>query len=161
MEIIATYSVCGKPGVKFIKGPKPNFLPKNQVLSKKTFKGIIGKAKKQNVILESKKYIEYQKQNPQVTYSDIAKKFHTNKVRVCRLIQLFQNLTPEIKNFISAQNNPDFNWHFSERKLRELTALETNDEKLKRFEKMVENFNHENNSPLAFQRGALILRPDF
>lgn len=139
-EIIATFAVYGKPGVKFMRGPKPDYLPKNQVLSDKKFQGMMGKTKKQNVILEAQKYIEHLEQNPHVTYSDIATKFHTNKVRVCRLIQLFQNLPPEIKNFISAQNNPDFNWHFSERKLRELTAIETKNEKIKSFEEMVKNF---------------------
>jgi len=96
-EIIAIYCIRDRRGVKFLKCPKPDFLPKNKVLSKKKFQGLIGKDKKQNVIIEAQEYIEYLAQNPNVTYSGIATKYHTNKVRVCRLIQIFQSLPPEIK----------------------------------------------------------------
>ena len=71
-EIIAIFAVYGKPGVKFLKGPKPCFLPKNLILSDKKFKGLMGKSKKQNVAIEAQKYTDYLNQNPSLTYTDIA-----------------------------------------------------------------------------------------
>ena len=98
---------------------------------------MIGKSKKQNVIIEAQSYITYLEQNPRVTYSDIATKFQTNKVRVCRLIKLYKNIPSEIRDYISEQNHPDFIWHFSELKLREMTNLKTLNKKIESFQKMI------------------------
>jgi len=158
-EIIAIYSVCGNPDVRFLRGPKPDYLPKNKVSSKRNQKSLLFKSKKQNPIAEAKKINKFIEDHQNPTYECISEKFGVNRARISQMVSLLKNIPSEITDYVEKQSNPNFLCFFTERKLRKLTTLITDTEKIDAFRKMIASFNEKNNVSLVFERGAVIIRP--
>ncbi len=85
-----------------------------------------------NPILLSMQFVEYLERNPGSTYDDLGDKFQISKARVCQIIALVKKLPGEIMNYLLTADDTDMAY-FTERKLRELTTLETDIEKINRF----------------------------
>lgn len=119
------------------KGKKPDYLPANKILSQKEWQFYSNRQKRKNPILEGYKYLEYLESHSGITYKDVAEKFKVSKARVSQMIALVTRLPKEILDYLV--NNESVNsYYFTERKLRPLTLMESDDDKLRKFDEMKE-----------------------
>ena len=73
------------------------------------------------------------------TYETIAKKHDVTRARICQMIALAKKLPNEISDLFIDSKNSDKLRHITERKLRPLTLMKSDDEKIAAFEKMILN----------------------
>ncbi len=86
--------------------------------------------------MEGYKYLEYLESNSDLTYRDAAENFNVTKARVCQMIALAKKLPKEITDFFIKENDSlDFSY-YTGRKLRPLTLLKSDKEKIERSERM-------------------------
>ena len=71
------------------------------------------------------------------TYESIAKKFGVTRARICQMIALAKRLPDEIIGVISDGKHQDKLQHITERKLRPITLMNTDAEKIAAFEKLM------------------------
>ncbi len=117
-------------------GNKPDFIPKNKIFTKRDYRSHLSKSKRKNPILEGYKYLEYLESDFNFTYRDVAKNFNVTKARVCQVIALVKKLPKQITDFFIKENETlDFSY-FTGRRLRPLTLLQSDKDKIERFEEM-------------------------
>ncbi|MGA1867710.1 MAG: hypothetical protein ACMUJM_04090 [bacterium] len=126
------------------KGQKKESIPKEKIFTQREWRHYLNQAIRKNPIIEGYKYFECLQESPDSTYSAVAEKFNISKARVCQMIALVIRLPREIIDFIVDKNDPQFLSHFTERKLRPLTLLEFDEEKVDRFKEMVESCSEKN-----------------
>lgn len=132
-EIIYCYFRYIKKQKRLLAGKKPKNFPTNKALSEKEWKSAKRKYSRKNPILEGKKYIEYLGSNPKFKYRDVAAKFGVTKPRVSQMIALVKKLPQEILDHFLAENVDAKLKNITERRLRPLTLLESDEDKIKRF----------------------------
>ena len=81
-------------------------------------------------------FLEYLNDNPGSTYNDIANEFGMSKARVCQMVALVKKLPIEITDYLMNTYEPEVLKHFTERRLRPLTLLASDDDKRKKFDEM-------------------------
>ena len=149
-EIIAIYTVRDRRGVKFQRGDKLDYLPQNTIFSDRNLRSIIYKRNKANPIKEAKRFKTFIDARKKPPYDYIAFTFGVSKARISQMLSLLKNLPPEIISFIENQSNPNFLCFFTERKLRELTKMSTNLEKINAFQELLDDFNKKHELSLNF-----------
>jgi len=82
--------------------------------------------------------IEYLNVHPNALYDDLSNGAGFTEVRVCQMIALCRRLPTEITDFLMNINEPEVLKHFTERRLRPLTLMVSDDEKINRFNQMKE-----------------------
>lgn len=95
---------------------------------------------KSNPIRKGFEFVQYLEDNPSVTYDDLASEVGISKARVCQMIALCRRLPEEITGYLVELDEPEVLKHFTERKLRPLTLLTTDDEKIRTFHDMKRDF---------------------
>lgn len=73
---------------------------------------------------------------PNTTYDDLAAEAGVTKARVCQMISLCKRLPAEITEFLMDAHEPEFLKYFTERRLRPLTQLASDDDKIRKFNEM-------------------------
>ena len=86
-------------------------------------------------------FVEYLNKNPNATYDDLSVDAGITKARVCQMIALYKRLPADITNFLINVNEPKILKHFTERRLRPLTLMDSDDEKIKEFMVIRESLN--------------------
>lgn len=81
-------------------------------------------------------FVEYLNKNPVTTYDDLSVDAGITKARVCQMIALCKRLPPEITDYLINTDEPEILKHFTERRLRPLTLLESDEDKIKKFDEM-------------------------
>jgi hypothetical protein len=119
------------------KGKTPEYIRKYKGLTKRERQSLLGKVKKKNPVLEGHRYIEFLEQNPGLTYKNVADEFNITKARVSQMIALVKKLPKEIIDFFMSNNDSLDLSYFTERKLRPLTLLKSDDAKVARFYELV------------------------
>lgn len=71
------------------------------------------------------------------TYAQAAEIVGVCRGRVFQLVSLVTRLPKEITDFLAANKDPVIRVHFSERRLRPLTLMESDEQKIKRFRAML------------------------
>lgn len=71
------------------------------------------------------------------TYAQAAEIVGVSRIRMFQLVSLITRLPREITDFLAANKDPVIRAHFSERRLRPLTLLESDEQKIKRFRAML------------------------
>jgi len=123
-----------------IFGEKPEFILPNKVPSGKEWQSYQNKSTPKNPILEAYKYIDFLKDHPGATYQDLANRYNISKARVCQMVALIKKLPQEIIDFLSdSSKNIEF---FTERRLRPLTHLVSDREKIKKFNEIKKKFTN-------------------
>ncbi len=108
----------------------------NKILTQRERRSHFNQAKRKNPILEANKYLEYLETHPALTYQDVAKKLGISKARVSQMIALVKKLPQEIIDYLTPKDDPEDPCHFTERKLRPLTLMESDEAKIERFREM-------------------------
>ena len=86
--------------------------------------------------MEANKYLEYLETHPALTYQDVAKKFGISKARVSQMIALVKKLPRAIIDCLIDKAEPENLCYFTERRLRPLTLMESDEAKIGRFREM-------------------------
>lgn len=81
-------------------------------------------------------FAQYLTDHPESTYDDLAGISGVSKARVCHMIALYKRLPDQITDYLMNTDEPEILKYFTERRLRPLTLLESNDEKINRFDEM-------------------------
>lgn len=89
----------------------------------------------QNPIEAGSRFLEYLNDHPESTYDDIAGVFGVSKARVCQMIALCNRLPGQITDYLLNADSGILK-HFTERRLRPLTLMASDDEKIDRFNEM-------------------------
>jgi len=116
-------------------GAKPPDLPSKKAPNQREWRRVNHGTYKGNPILEACKYADFLKEDAGATYDDAAVAFGVTKARVCQQIALLKKLPNQIIDAIASV--PGANQYITERKLRPLTLLATDEEKISRFEEML------------------------
>ena len=135
-ELITCYYRYKKKNRILCKGQKPDFIPANKIFTQKEWRSHINQSKRKNPILEGYKYLEYLENNSISTYRDVARKFNISKARVSQMIALVKKLPQEIIDYFTNKDEKPDLCYFTERKLRPLTLMESDEVKIKRFNEM-------------------------
>jgi hypothetical protein len=85
------------------------------------------------------------------TYDDIAADTGTTKARVCQMIALFRRLPSEITDYLMDTDDPETLKFFTERRLRPLTLMATDDDKITRFNEMIEAINTDFRGTISYK----------
>ena len=86
-------------------------------------------------------FVEYLNKNPNATYYDLSVDAGITKARVCQMIALYKRLPADITDFLMNVDEPNILKHFTERRLRPLTLMDSDDEKIKEFMVIRESLN--------------------
>ena len=114
----------------------------NQGLTRNSSKNLHGMSSEgqmpiwKNPVLEGQRYFNLHLSGDYPTYETIAKKFGVSRARICQMIALAKNLPDEITGLFSDSKYLTRLHHITERKLRLLTLMKSNSEKIKAFEKL-------------------------
>jgi hypothetical protein len=135
-ELITCYYRYKKKNRILCKGEKPDFIPANKIYTQKEWRSHIRQSKRKNPILEGYKYLQYLENTPNSTYRDVAEKFNISKARVSQMIALVIKLPQEIIDYLTNKDEKPDLCYFTERKLRPLTLLESNEAKIEKFNEM-------------------------
>ncbi len=92
-----------------------------------------------NPVLEGLRYLKLYHSGHYPTYETIAKKHDVTRARICQMIALAKKLPSEISDLFIDSKNSDKLRHITERKLRPITLMKSDDEKIAAFEKMISN----------------------
>ena len=87
------------------------------------------------------RFVEYLKDNPEATYDDLAADAGITKARVCQIVALCKRLPSEITEFLMNTKEPEILKYFSERRLRPLTQLASDEDKITKFYGMMETIS--------------------
>ena len=121
------------------KGQKPSIFPADKAITQRDrTRSLREKQGPTNAVLTGFRFVEHLNDNPQATYDDIAADAGTTKARVCQMIALCRRLPSEITDYLMDTDDPETLKFFTERRLRPLTLMATDDDKITRFKEMVE-----------------------
>ena len=136
--ILCYYTYNNKKKVLRI-GHKPAYFPVDKAITQKDWKRSFHKGQEPtNAVLTGFRFVEYLKDNPDATYDDLAADAGITKARVCQMIALCKRLPTEITEFLMTTHEPEVLRYFSERRLRTLTRLASDEDKITKFNKMME-----------------------
>ena len=94
-----------------------------------------------NPVRTGLEFVEYLNKNPNATYDDLSVDAGITKARVCQMIALYKRLPADITDFLMNVDEPNILKHFTERRLRPLTLMDSDDEKIQEFEVIRELLN--------------------
>ncbi len=117
-----------------VNGDKPTGLPANRPITKREWERY--HREYTNPVKVGSKFIQYLKDHPGATYDDVAGISGISKARVCPMLALCKRLPKEITDFLMNTDEPETLKHFTERKLRPLTLMASDDDKIERFKEM-------------------------
>ena len=122
-------------------GEKPANLPPNKAVSKREWKSVQRRDNWKNPVLEGQKYLDFQNSNPdsKYQYQDVADEFGVSRARVSQMMSLIKKLPQEILEYFYMENNSNEVKYYTERKLRPLTLMDSDKEKVEKFKGMVSN----------------------
>lgn len=141
-EIIPCYYIYNHKKQALLKGQKSANFPANKAITQKDWKrSIRQKRKLKNPVRTGFEFVAYLDKNPNATYDDLSVEAGITKARVCQMIALYKRLPAEITDFLMNVDESKILKHFTERKLRPLTLLASDEDKIKKFYEMREVLN--------------------
>ena len=142
-EVIHCYYVHNNKKRNLLKGSKPVSFPENKVIIHKArYRSLPTVQGLKNPVRTGYRFVEYLKENQYVTYEDLANQLGITKARVCQMIALYKRLPARITDFLMNTNEPEILEHFTERRLRPLTLLLSDEEKIRKFEAIEEALDY-------------------
>lgn len=124
------------------KGLKPATFPADKTITQRDWtRSLRQEQEPTNAVLTGFQFVEYLSENPNITYDVLAAEAGVTQARVCQMIALCKRLPAEITDYLMYTDDPETLKFFTERRLRPLTLMATNDEKITRFNEMKEAIN--------------------
>ena len=135
-EIIHCYFRYFKKKKRLFAGEKPSGFAKNKTITKREWQSALNKSNRKNPIKEGQRYLDCLEVNPAFKYQDIANEFGVSKTRVHQMIALIKKLPRVILDYFFMEDNSENLRNFTERKLRPVTLLDSDEEKIDFFRAM-------------------------
>lgn len=124
-------------GPLFICGDKPKELAKIAKITARQWQHYQTINHRDNPILKALQWLRLFENESVRTYAQAAEIVGVCRGRVFQLVSLVTRLPKEITDFLAANKDPVIRAHFSERRLRPLTLMESDEQKIKRFRAML------------------------
>ena len=141
-EVIFCYYIYNDKKKVLRKGQKPAYFPVDKAISQKDWKKSFHQQQEPaKAVLTGFRFVEYLKDNPEATYDDLAADAGITKARVCQMVALCKRLPTEITEFLMNTKEPEILKYFSERRLRPLTQLVSDEDKITKFYGMMETIS--------------------
>ena len=121
----------------FVRGKKPKELARIAKVSARRWEQYENHCKRENPILQGLRFLRVFEQESVRTCAEAAEILRVSCQRFCQLTSLVSRLPQEIKDFLVENEDPAVLRHFTERRLRPLTRLATDKQKLDRFWRML------------------------
>lgn len=128
-----TYSV----GPLFIRGEKPRELARIAKITARQWQHYQSVTTRNNPVLQGLQWLRLFEKESVRTYAQAAEIAGVHRSRVFQLVSLVTKLPREITDFLVANKDPFVRAHFSERRLRPLTLLESDKDKVWQFRAML------------------------
>ncbi len=123
----------------FVKGKKPAQFAPNRAVTQKEWENSLRLEKEySNPIEIGFKFVQYLKDHPDSTYDELAGMSGVSKARICQMLALHNRLPAPITDYLINTDDPEILKYFTERRLRPLTLLASDDDKLRKFDEMKE-----------------------
>jgi hypothetical protein len=124
---------------RFVKGEKPvQFAPNRAVKQEEWEQSLLPEKEYPNPIKVGFQFVQYLKDHPDSTYDELADMSGVSKARICQMVALHNRPPAPITDYLMNVDEPEILKHFTERKLRPLTLLASDDDKLRKFDKLKE-----------------------
>ena len=124
------------------RGQKSALFSANNAITQKNWQRSLPQERgPSNPVRAGFRFVEYLNDNPNATYDDLAADAGVTKARVCQMIALCKRLPTEITEFLMDTHEPEILKYFTERRLRPLTQLASNEDKIKKFDEMMETIS--------------------
>lgn len=128
-----TYSA----GCLFIRGKKPQELARIAKITARQWEHYQSVNHRNNPVLQGLQWLRLFENKSVRTYAQAAEIAGVCRGRVWQLVSLVTRLPREITDFLVVNKDPYIRAHFSERRLRPLTLLESDEQKIKHFHTML------------------------
>ena len=136
-ERVAYYSRTQHKGLLIVRGLKPKELGRISKISARRWKQYENDCKRDNPIIKAMRFLRVFEQESVRTYAQAAEILGVSRQRVYQLTWLVTKLPEQIKDFLVTCEDPLIFRHFTERRLRPLLRLSTDEKKLARFADML------------------------
>jgi len=120
-----------------VRCEKPRELAHIAKVSTRRWEQYENHCQRENPILEGLRFLRVFEQESVSTYAQAADILGVSRPPFCQLTSLVTRLPQQIKDFLVDNEDPAVLRHFTERRLRPLTGLATDQQKLDRFWKML------------------------
>jgi hypothetical protein len=90
-----------------------------------------------NPVVVGLEYLNLYKSGQYPTYETLARKYNVTRARICQMINMVKKLPKEISDLFLDRRNSYKLRHITERKLRILTTLKCDKEKMAAFKKLI------------------------
>lgn len=137
-EITPYYTSAYSRGCLFVRGEKPRELAHISKISSRKWQQYQNDLGRENPILTGLRFLRVFEQESVRSYAQAAEILDVSRQRVYQLVSLVTKLPDQIKNCLISNEDPVVGRYFTERRLRPLTALGTAEEKVARFDRMLE-----------------------
>ena len=136
-EIIPCYYRYVSRKKVLCRGEKSERVYSKKPITQREWKSASKKNRCKNPIKEGEIYLKYLNSNSGYKYRDVAEKFGVSKARASQMIALVKKLPKEIIDYFYLEDNSANLRNFTERKLRPLTLLDSDDAKIDMFRELV------------------------
>ena len=136
-EVSPYFSRTCSTGRLLVRGEKPGELAHLARINSRAWARFEADAKLENPIHKARAFLDVFDRDGASTYAEVAKILGVSPPRVHQLISLQTSLPSEITDFIAQTTDPTVLRHFTERRLRPLTKLPSDEDKLRTFEDML------------------------
>jgi hypothetical protein len=148
-ELTPYYSRTCSTGLLFVRGQKPEELAHLARVTTRQWRKYVRRQDWENPILKGLRFLQVFEQPTVTTYADAARVLGVSRQRVYQLTSLIRKLPDEIRSTLLETNDPATQGYFTERRLRPLARLGTDEEKTARFAALVEQAGAERRQPRA------------
>ena len=138
-ERVAYYSRTQHKGILIVRGQRPRELGRISKISARRWKQYENDCRRENPIIKAMRFLRVFEQETVRTYAQAAEILGVSRQRVYQLTWLVTKLPEQIKDFLVTCEEPTVLRHFTERRLRPLLALKSDEEKLVQFTDMLES----------------------
>ena len=132
-ELIPCFYIYSNRNKAILFGEKPSLIPSNKAPSEREWQSFQNKSTPKNPILEAYKYVDYIEGHPGSTYQDLADHYNISRARVCQMVSLIKKLPQEITDYFLDESNSKSFESITERRLRPITLLASDKDKIKKF----------------------------
>lgn len=122
-----------------MRGEKPAELAKIPRISVRQWEHFQSVNSRNNPVLQGLQWLRLFENESVSTYAEAAEIVGVCRGRVWQLVSLVTRLPKEVTDYLVANKDPFIRAHFSERRLRPLTLLKSDEQKVERFHDMLKD----------------------
>ena len=137
-ELTPYYSRTCDNGRLFVRGEKPAELAHLARINGRQWRRYQNDCDREEPILKGMRFLHVFEDESVSTYAEAAEILGVSRQRVCQLVSLVAKLPDEVNEFLVASEDPAIGRYFTERRLRPLTKLGRDEDKLAQFTVMLE-----------------------